>query len=124
MTDYADLLDAAADKLETTGWVQGTLGDERKGYCALGTIEATVDEMADARRGTTRSLTRREAIAIENRLTLLLHGEIDFDDHEVLFEEGLADVAGEDVANWNDETGRTKFEVIDAFRHAAKRARS
>jgi hypothetical protein len=39
MTTTADILDAAADAIETYGHAKGTYGDEHRGFCAMGAIK-------------------------------------------------------------------------------------
>jgi hypothetical protein len=91
----ADLLDDAADLIEYGGWIQGALED-RGAHCALG---ALVD------------------VDLENQ-------------HRYLARAALAkqvglnpDRAGNWLANWNDDPLRTRQEVLDTFRAAAKAER-
>jgi hypothetical protein len=91
----ADVLDDAADLLERGGWIQGALED-RGAHCALG---ALVD------------------VDLENQ-------------HRYLARAALAkqvglnpDRAGNWLAAWNDDPLRTRQQVLDTFRAAAKQER-
>jgi hypothetical protein len=86
----ADVLDDAADLLETHEWAPGGDG----GRCALGALHS----IARA----TRGLRRRALAALADSLGLPY---------------------GYMIPAWNDAPGRTKQQVLDAFRVAAKAER-
>jgi hypothetical protein len=91
----ADVLDDAADRLEREGWIQGDLvtGD---GFCALGALlqANTAKDRLDARDALGRVLGIAPALTPGTWLT-----------------------------GWNDDPSRTKQQVLDAFRAAAKQER-
>lgn len=94
MTDVSEVLETAADIIEKEGWIQNGFGHSRLGYCAVGAI------------------ARAEG----------------FDFPTFAFEEpsekALRSYLGvEWVPSWNDDPARTKQEVLDALRGAAKQER-
>jgi hypothetical protein len=91
----ADLLDDAADLLERGGWIQGALED-RGAHCALGAL-VFADPFNQYR------LRARAALAEQVGLN--------------------PDRAGNWLANWNDAPLRTRQQVLDTFRAAAKQER-
>jgi hypothetical protein len=92
----ADVLDDAADYLEPRRWGQAPPGKHTpdSGYCALGVLGVV---------GRGRHLPKAAAIGALVRML------------------GLDE--GWDLALWNDAPGRTKQQVLDAFRGAAKAER-
>jgi hypothetical protein len=90
----AQILDGGADWIETHGWRQDGLVGPNGGVCA-------VKAMCHASKPWTDF-----AYALE---TLKSHLDLP---------------ANVDVAIWNDTPGRTKYEVIDAMRGAAKELRN
>jgi hypothetical protein len=91
----ADVLDDAADLIEYGGWIRGALED-RGAHCALGAL-VVVD--------------------LENQYRYLARAAL-------AKQVGLnPDRAGNWLANWYDDPLRTRQEVLDAFRAAAKQER-
>ncbi|MDP9224133.1 MAG: hypothetical protein M3P18_09810 [Actinomycetota bacterium] len=91
----ADVLDDAADLLERKGWIQEA-EKSPEGFCSLGALIHT------------RSLVRWEAAArLAKNVTpgASIH------------------LISRSITDWNDAPERTKQEVLDAFRAAAKRER-
>jgi len=118
MTDYptepADVLEAAADLLESKGWQQGAFDnavnpDDSTAFCALGAIRAV----------TGYSLAKRNYIRdgdyalYRERYRYTLQASV-----------ALGAKVGLDVPAWNDRPGRTAEEVIDVMKHVAKDLRN
>jgi len=91
----ADVLDDAADLLEREGWIQGA-ATAPEGYCVEGAIEA-----------------------VTGQSVALVSPRDDASDAE----SALRRIVGRRAYQWNDAPGRTKPEVLDAFRAAAKQER-
>jgi len=104
MTDHnevADVLDGAADVIERDGWHQGHYYIPGEGVCAIGAFaQATGLRHPDIE---DRGFGPRRALA----------GHLGFD----------PDYAGP-IIRWNDAPERTKQEVLDALRKAAKHERA
>jgi hypothetical protein len=100
----ADLLDDAADLLERDGWIVGAMFVAGMGRCALGAID---------RRDYTTGLRFKARDAL--RRVIGADMEQDYCLSQV--------VRARQVAKWNDTPGRTKQQVLDALRLAAKRER-
>lgn len=98
--DAKQALAAAADLIEQKGWLQGSYGSDRIGYCILGAINAVTD-----------SWSSDEGFATDMAACELL------DD---ILERAHGEGSGT-VAIWNDHPGRTKDEVLQLLRHAAGR---
>jgi hypothetical protein len=103
----ADVLDDAADWLETHEWLQGRLSDPegaRVGLttaaCALGSLHLAWCSWSQG--------SGNPAICSAA--------------YDAFIEVIDADTAG-DITDWNDEPGRTKQQVLDTFRAAAKQER-
>lgn len=94
----ADLADATADLLERDGWIQGWF-TRPDGHCAIGAAKAV---------GRSHHQERYFEVVVA------LSGHL-----------GLEFVPGgmHPVAEWNDEEGRTKDEVVQAFRDLAVKTR-
>jgi hypothetical protein len=96
----ADVLDDAADWLETHRWIQDDLVIEHDkkviGACSLGVLTQSVHPVS-------QRLTARDALA--RHLGIDTRGDNGW------------------LARWNDAQGRTKQQVLDAFRAAAKQER-
>lgn len=96
-----DVLELAASILEREGWIQGYAHRDGR-YCAWGAITVAAggryDSVDDFRllEAPSEGLVQHAAILLETYLN----------DRE--------------IATWNDESGRTKQEVVDALRLAAK----
>jgi hypothetical protein len=101
-TEVADLLDRAADAIETYGHAKMTLGDEWRGFCALGALQHAEFGMAGAGLSAQSDWFTAAVLATTDYL-------------------GLRPVA---LAHWNNQPEREPFEVIDAFRHTAKHIRN
>lgn len=97
----ADLEDAA-DYIERVGWVQGTIMDAQGRVCALGALQMTCS---------------RHWMAAIDCLEQTIHTL----DPDFTYLVGVDQLAP--IAQWNDEPGRERQEVLDAFRAAAKHAR-
>lgn len=109
--EIADVLDNAADLIESKGWIQNAYRDAN-GYCSVGAImgvfnlvelnqedEAHSDEHIDF-------LTDSAEVALIRKLR---------DKGAIGVEAG--------VIGWNDASGRTKQQVLDLFREVAKEQR-
>lgn len=90
-SEVADLIEQAANLIETYGWIQGQYGDETMGYCVMGALE---------RAASAGALDRKEAV----RAGLALGRQV-----------GAAA-----ITIYNDAPERTKNEVIDLMKHTAK----
>jgi len=113
MTDAAGALERAADLLETVGWVTGIAMQygykesdpvrllQVVGYCASGAVV----------KAASNSVEYQAAMAA---LSCKIRQGMQF----------VATTSRDTVVAWNDARGRTKSEVIDAMRHAAKDLRN
>jgi len=94
MTDgyeVADVLNRAADLLESNGWCQFALEDDAGAHCAMGALLAV------------------DTGAATNVLSFSPTGRVAFNA-----------MRGRHIATWNNDPRRTKQDVLDAFRSAAK----
>lgn len=106
----AELLEQAADLIETAGHVKGQFSavalnadgevTEFLGYCALGALSAAHHRHTDW------------GIASYTCALLTLSSQVSRD-----FGSGI-------IPHWNDDPVRTPGEVIDTFKHAAKELRN
>jgi hypothetical protein len=97
----ADLIDDAADHLETYGWLQGALGQPCRPSCASGALTWASDNDDHYHHLATA--------------------------HDALADRIQADLGDENfygLSRWNDSVGRTRQQVLDTFRAAAKDLRS
>jgi hypothetical protein len=90
----SEVLEDAADLLETNGWIQGSFGTNGEAHCALGAVY----EAASYRGSYVRSVTA---------LTDVVHERFGF----------------RSIPHWNDQAKTTKQEVVDTMRYAAKQER-
>lgn len=98
MNVTAQVLDQAADLLEQRGWIQGRMyADE--GLCAVGAIFSTARDL---------DVYRHAIVAFAT---------------EIGFEYPWGVGRPCPISAWNDRDGRTKEEVVDHLRWAAKHAR-
>jgi hypothetical protein len=113
-TDPADILEAAADLLESKGWKQGEFmnaidPDDATRFCALGAIRVVTGYSMAAKEyrqaGDYATYRERHRHSMEACLA-------------------LAAKVGQDVPTWNDRPGRTADQVIDVMKHAAKDLRN
>jgi hypothetical protein len=122
-TDPADILEAAADLLETNGWIQGEFEFNGK-FCAVGAIRQV-------------SGLYQSAVALQElgRTNMYNRDSTDYDictSTSSAAESALSDSLGSQavdgglvyVPSWNDEPGRTADEVIDLMKHTAKDLRN
>lgn len=120
MTDYptevADILDAAADLLQSKGWQKGAFSNatdprEATAFCALGAIRAV----------TGYSMAAHEYVESSG-------GDYAFYREKYMYamqaSVALAAKVGDNVPGWNDRPGRTAEEVIDVMKHVAKDLRN
>jgi hypothetical protein len=111
LTDPAEILEAAADVLETKGWGQGCEfkmeNGERTAFCAIGAIREVIGfyNIEQTLFFTTMVLAH-EAMDVSNRVA------------------GLMDTDQGSVVSFNDKPGRTADEVIDLFKLTAKDLRN
>jgi hypothetical protein len=111
LTDPAEILEAAADVLETKGWGQGCEfkmeNGERTAFCAIGAIREVIG-FYNIEQGVffTTMVLAHEAMDVSNRVA------------------GLMDTDQGSVIRFNDEPGRTADEVIDLFKLTAKDLRN
>lgn len=103
----SQVLSGAADYIDKHGWVQGQMQDTKGRCCAVGAIAVAASEVSEENVWAIRS-------DAENRLARTLV------DEETLSIAG--DVLGrfDLIVRWNDESGRTKDEVVQALRQAAE----
>lgn len=115
MTDYptepADVLEAAANLLESKGWGQGEFmnaidPDDATKFCAVGAIRTVTGYSLAGRRDEDYAVYRK-------RYACSLQANV-----------ALGDKVGTDVVHWNDQPGRTAEEVIDALKQTAKDIRN
>jgi hypothetical protein len=116
----ADILEKAADLIQTVGHCKGSFsrwaaGDVASGptvvaYCALGAIDAAGQNDAYILSTPIRVRSRRHNEAID-ALGVELAGSIPFRGENV-------------IAVWNDNEDRTPEEVIDLMKHVAKDLRN
>lgn len=123
-TEAADLLEKAADLIETGHHLRDTLGDGEGGYCAAGAIN-------QARTGAYtypfwawgfhtwgdehQLLNEADAVVLAAHATVAAHLNLRFSGQRK---------AMDAVVDWNNRAGRIGAEVVDAFRHAAKNLRN
>lgn len=106
-TEAAELLEKAAEILETDGWCQYSYANSAGEHCALGAmIKASGCEHPWQLWGQRPFQEAVEAIAFHHPVSRR---------HPVF---------RDDVADWNDQNDRTAAEVIDAFKQAAKDLRN
>lgn len=117
-TETADILEAAADILETRGWCQRRFHDADGAYCAVGSLLEAAGyyslnkEVADGasyqelleKSPVRRGLARQAAAAVS------VPGKLCRGASTLQF--------------WNDTPGRTRGEVIDLFKNTAKDIRN
>lgn len=96
----ADILEHAADLIDTYGHLKGRTGNRDIGFCLVGAIHAAV---CDYERHDQRTPSRVPLI-------YLVANHVGFD--------RLA------ITRWNDASERTHGEVTDALRHTAKDIRN
>lgn len=102
--NVAEILEAAANRLEKFGWIQGKLYKVGHGYCAVGAIK-------ESSFGQTYDMIVVTAI-VESYLKNYMKKHDYFTD----------DIKS--IPQWNDQPGRENFEVIDLMRQAAKEWRN
>ena len=101
--ETADILEKAAEVLEIRGWTQNTYEDAEGQVCAVGAIRVVA--WGHSRWSGTGAIDYQVAGMAQAAMSAHL---------------GVRDLAIE----WNDSPERTKEEVIDAFKHAAKDLRN
>jgi hypothetical protein len=118
-TDPADILEAAADELQTNGWIKKRLKDVNGRHCAIGAMQKVVG-YEEAWRQHIESWrpaeTTREPLVEASRRYMLAEAVL----AHHLSQEGLT----VSVGGWNDQPERTAEEVIDVMRHVAKDLRN
>lgn len=112
----ADRLDAAADVIDVQGWCQNELVSTSGGVCALGAIQtaAAVGHRLPLWSATPDARQKQAQIAMME-LGLYLTAEGHFTD--------VPEVLAGHVPTWNDDPVRTKDDVTDTLRRAAKNIR-
>lgn len=103
----ADVLEKAADLLETQGWCQDVYRNKAGELCSIGAVRTAI--WGDARMRTTT--TNKDDVELANRTLAVLADKVGVEPGSVGTE-------------WNDDPWRTKEEVVDAFKHAAKDLRN
>jgi hypothetical protein len=124
-TDPADILEAAADELQTNGWIKKRLKDVDGRHCAIGAMQKVagyeeawrqhIDGWRPAETTPEPLVTREPLVEASKRYML---AEAVLAHH--LSQEGLT--VG--VGGWNDQPERTAEEVIDVMKHVAKDLRN
>lgn len=92
----ADALDATADLLEREGWCQRAFSTDDGRMCAALALTSTTNPSGSAANFTAHSAARAALCTV---------------------------ISTGNVMAWNDVPGRTKAEVVGAFREAARLAR-
>lgn len=110
--EIADVLEKAADVIQTVGWCQHA--DVKRnndkipvGYCAIGAIENIVPSYQDS--GTVNRLYLAVVDALNTHVTGKQRKTLSY---------------GFGVVRWNDTEGRKADEVIEAMLHTAKELRN
>lgn len=99
-TEVADVLDAAAEVIERDGWCQNRLRTNDGRVCLVGAVDRVARERSTGSHGWWDVPSCKAAV-------------------EAMFKS-----LNREPKDFNDDTGRTKFEVIDALRHCAKDLRN
>jgi hypothetical protein len=122
-TDPADILEQAADLLETKGWCRGFFEDNAGRHCAVGAIRYVTGQQAVEQEiyalGTTPNMylckkfkeVMTASVDATNILAERLQTWRSPDDYVY-------------IPTWNDEADRTADEVIDLMKHTAKDLRN
>lgn len=100
----ADILETAADEIEARGWCQDRRVNELGEVCAVGALHKAMERLH------TRGWCRVGNPANE--------------DYRTATAQLKSVVKNLSIPVWNDKDNRTKQEVLDALRLAAKNARS
>lgn len=108
--ETADILEKAAEVLETRGWCQGTYHNPAGRVCAVGAVRTAVWG-APLLRDLEREVSTKDYVKVNEALMVLA---------EDIGLQNWNDLA----PGWNDHPDRTQDEVIDAFKHAAKDLRN
>lgn len=98
-TLVTELLNEAFKLLETKGWIQKATSNS-KGYCSLGALSTARNKMIKKAMVSYTSLSPFDTIYWKAKEKL----------RKV--------VGGGSIIHWNDTTGRTKEEILEAFRKA------
>jgi hypothetical protein len=118
MTDVAGALEKAADLIETVGWVQGKSVQYGRQYDPFDPFDGPVPG----------PWARPVQILGYCASGALSRGASTGQEYEGAMAVLAYEVSGWNrklsVIQWNDTPGRTKYEVIDAMRHAAKNLRN
>lgn len=132
-TDPADVLEAAADLLETDGWTQGKTRRWNEdgdiiGYCAIGAIQQvtgvyqTVDGVYQTVDGVCQTVDQHDyPTATIQWMNAGIAAQQLLSGHLPLHPLGWKYPG---VAQWNDAERRTAAEVIDLMKHTAKDIRN
>lgn len=109
MITVDEAFEAAADKIEECGWVQGTFGTCEGGYCATGALHAVTNwsPAGESARGTDEYF---ELVRVYGDAILYAKNVLN---------EGSA-VPGVWLSTWNDRPGRTREEVTAFLRECAR----
>ena len=132
MTDYptdpADILEQAADLLETNGWCRGDFEDNAGRHCAVGAIRCVTGQQAveqEIHEASTR-LGTSPNLHLRNKFKEVMNASLDATN--ILAEKLSQTWRGPDeyvyIPTWNDEAARTADEVIDLMKHTAKDLRN
>lgn len=95
----SELVEAAIERINTSGWVQEEYGSPSDGYCAIGALGDEVSSL---------HATCGLGNAWERELMNLM---------------GIDQTRWVDIPTWNDASVRTKEQVLDALMNAAKKLR-
>lgn len=109
----SEVLENAADILERDGWCQGNLVRPNGSRCSIGAIrKALRDEMALKVRSDPDYIISPAMTHYQEKLAI-----------QWVLDAAEATGSVMHLPHWNDQPDRTKSEVLDAFRKAAKLAR-
>lgn len=116
--EIADCLDAAADRIEASGWTTGQVVNRDEHVCAMGAIEGWrwCDQLAN--RLPYRHRATREYVVITEAANALRRWIVRA--YPTKFPPGA--VSGS-ITWWNDSQVEDEYEVIDGLRRCAKEIR-
>lgn len=97
----ARLLDAAAERIESHGWIRGEYGNEEVGYCTLGALTAAINDV----KGVGRATMFPAQVALQNDIDKTSGGQ-----HY-------------SIVGWNDSRNARKDRVVRKLRKVARNLR-
>lgn len=119
MTLPADILDAAADLIETDGWIQGK-GEYRGRRCLINAIGEAARRIV----GDIDAYPMSLRIDLMNSTYAAVHDELGLTAQPKFRALGAEVYAAPDLVAWNDHDGRRAYDVIETLRQSAKNLRN